>query len=421
MTDKINARSISVVAALMLEGWALYVVGASPSRWRPSMIVRNEPAAQLLYETMIRAMHEAKSLSYTSICSAPDARLSTYRIWLKKPHLFRADQTNSLSAKSTTLLDDGTHLWTYWAGDRPGLLVDTEESREEDRSNVYVKEASLVGGESLCDRIAILGTAWIGLILDPVTFHGYTDPLEPYIDGIRGRGTNRVRGQECDVIEISFMNARRTRYIWLSREDHLPRKFKEIDRGAETSVAVEEWSNVTVNGEIPSKTLAWSPPQGWRQWNLPGPEDSLLRSGQEAPDFDFRSARGGRVRLSDYRGQVVWLYLWDAGSPRCRLEIPHLQWLHQEHGDMGLAILGFNGTDDERIARAFLRENAVTFPNVLDSSDAVTRLVRAGYGNKTGTLPLSYIIDPHGRVVDAWFGYEQDPEQPLAALTEAGL
>jgi peroxiredoxin/outer membrane lipoprotein-sorting protein len=420
MRNKIKARSMSVVAALLLEGWALYVVGASPQRWRPALIVKDETTARILYEAMIRAMHDAHSLSYASVCSdgKSDDSFSTYRIWLKKPHSFHVEQTNSASSKSTTLLDDGSFLWIHWTGDRPTLLIDTPKSHEDDRSNVYVK---LAPENSICREIAMLGTAWLALVLDPSVFHGYPDLLEPHIDGIRGRGTNRVRGEECDVIEVSFMKARRTRYLWLSRQDHLPRKLKEIVRGADIRVTVEEWSDVTVNAEIPAKVLAWSPPQGWRQWDPPRLEDSLLKRGQEAPDFELRSARQGTIRLSDYRGQVVWLYAWDAGSPQCREEIVGFQQLHQGYRDKGLAILGFNQEDNRQIARAFLRANGVTFPSVLDPSEAAARLMRDGYGNRTKTVPLNYIIDPQGKIVDGWFGQEQDPERVLTALKRAGL
>ncbi len=98
-------------------------------------------------------------------------------------HARGADQ--QFQPKSTTLLDDGDHLWIHWGGERLTLLTDTEKSYEEARSNVYLKEASRAGNDSICDRIALLGTAWLGLILDPSLFHRYPDPLEPYIDGIQ--------------------------------------------------------------------------------------------------------------------------------------------------------------------------------------------------------------------------------------------
>jgi peroxiredoxin/outer membrane lipoprotein-sorting protein len=412
---------LAIAGALLLEGWALYVVGAAPGRWRPALIVRDEPAAHALYATMIRALHEASSLSYTSHCSSPDDRDSTYRIWLKKPSALHVEQTNSSSQKSTTLLDDGDHLWIHWTGERLTLLTDTEKSRAEARSNVYLKEASQAGKDSICDRIALLGTAWLGLIFDPSIFHRYPDPREAYIDGIRSRGVNRVRDEECDVIEVSFMQARQTRYIWLSRQDHLPRRLKEIVRDAETRVTVEEWSDVKINAEIPPKVLTWSPPQDWQQWDPPKLGDSLLRPGQKAPDFVLRSARGGKIRLPDYRGQVVWLYFWDTGSPQCREEIRGLQELHQTYKGEGLALLGFNCTDDRRIARAFLQANGVTFPCVLDPSEAATRLMHKGLRDRAEIVPLNYILDPQGQIVDGWFGQDQDPDRILAALKAAGL
>jgi peroxiredoxin len=36
-------------------------------------------------------------------------------------------------------------------------------------------------------------------------------------------------------------------------------------------------------------------------------------------------------------------------------------------------------------------------------------------------VPLSYIIDARGKVVDAWSGYEEDNKRALAALQKAGM
>ena len=97
----------------------------------------------------------------------------------------------------------------------------------------------------------------------------------------------------------------------------------------------------------------------------------------------------------------------------------HLQELHEKYRDKGLVILGFNCKDDKQIALEFLRENSATFPNILDSSDAAKRVASDGY--KGSGVPLNYILDREGKVVDAWLGYEKGHKRTKAALEKLGL
>lgn len=410
-----------VGGALVLEGWALCVLGMSPERWRPTMIVKDEPAAHAVYDAMLDAMRSARTLSYGSTCSEPEGRASNYRIRLAKPDLFRIAFTNGASLRDNTLVGDGDNLWVFWSGGRPYLWFDGQERYESTRSDVYLKRPALTGDESIAGEIARLGIAWFACVLDPGIFHGRTDVLDPYVDGIRSRGTNKIGTEKCDVIEISYMKAQRTRHLWISKRDHLPRRVKEIARGADNQMLVEEWSDVNVNEDIPRKTFAWSPPEGWNLFDMPKIEDMLVQSGQEAPDFELRTSDGGQARLSDYRGKVVWLYLWHCGSPPCREELPRLQRLYEQHGNDGLVVLGFNSTDDKRVLRAFLRDNPLTFPLLHDGSTIARRVIADDYGDKTAIVPMSCIIDRQGTIVDRWFGYDGNHKRALAALEKAGL
>jgi peroxiredoxin len=190
---------------------------------------------------------------------------------------------------------------------------------------------------------------------------------------------------------------------------------------ANNKVEVEEFSDMTLNAMIPQQKFTWSTPKGWRQWEKPGPEDILLKPGTDAPNFELLSGEGGKIKLSDYRSKVIWLYIWQCGSPPCREAMPHLQKLSEKYKDKGLVVLGFNCADDKRIAKKFMRENSVTFPNILDSSDAAEKVIFDGYKNRSGTVPLSYIIDTQGKIVDAWCGYEEGHKRALAALMKAGM
>jgi len=421
MTKRTRTWIIIVALAIALEGWALYVVGLSPERWRPAMVVKDEPAARAVYEAMVQTIRSADSLSYHSACGDPDGRTSFYKIRLAKPGLFRIELLNFPSLKGATLVGDGNDVRVIWSGNRQYLWCDDQDSYDKTRSNVYVKRAMRAGNDSIAGQIAGLGIAWHGCILDPSILHGHTDILDPYMDGICSRGTNKVGGEKCDVIEISYMNAQRSRHLWIARRDHLPRRIKEIVRVADNKVTSEEWSDIRVNDAVSQDTFVWSPPADYQSWSMPHPEDMLVKSGQEAPDFELFASDGGKIKLSDYRGNVVWLYLWQCGSPECRQEWPHLQGLYEKHKDGGLVVLGLNIVDDNRVLRAFLRENPVTFPMIHDGSATARGVVVTGYGNKRSMTPMSCIIDREGRIVDRWLRYEGNPTRARAALEKAGL
>jgi peroxiredoxin len=67
-----------------------------------------------------------------------------------------------------------------------------------------------------------------------------------------------------------------------------------------------------------------------------------------------------------------------------------------------------NPSDDRKIALDYLKENQVTFPNVLDSSEAANRAMRQ-YETLGGmsAVPMTYVIDREGKVVAAWYGFDE--------------
>jgi len=64
-----------------------------------------------------------------------------------------------------------------------------------------MKEATPVGKHSIGHKTGLLGAGMSMPIIDPSTFHGYSDSLQPYIDWIRIMGEEKVGDEECDVIE----------------------------------------------------------------------------------------------------------------------------------------------------------------------------------------------------------------------------
>ena len=71
-------------------------------------------------------------------------------------------------------------------------------------------------------------------------------------------------------------------------------------------------------------------------------------------------------------------------------------------------VLGVNTADARNIALEHLKANKVTFPNVLDASEAANRAMMQ-YETLGGmsAVPMTYLIDREGKVVEAWYDYRE--------------
>ncbi|MFC1603543.1 DUF2092 domain-containing protein [Planctomycetota bacterium] len=310
MKKKIIILTIIVFAGLLVEGMALYILISKEPFQGP---FRDEPKARALYEKMIETMRQAESLSYTVKCSGQGIYDASYMVWMKKPNYFRVETANRRDEKCGTIVGDGEHLYIFWPGECPLLSPEDKDNYEQSQYNFYMKKATPLAMHSIGHEVGQCGAGLGMAIIDPSTFHGYKDSFQPYLDGARFMGTDKIEDQEYDVIEVSFMKRQRSWYLWLSREDHLPRKLTEIVRVHIDLVHHEKWQDVTVNAEIPADKFVWTPPDGWRQWEKPAVDSTLLALRQVAPDFELTLATGDKVKLSDYKGKIVWLYIWRAG------------------------------------------------------------------------------------------------------------
>ncbi len=412
-------------AILLLGGaaWLLLPASANAAGFDVTAFA-DEPVAHAAYNRMIEAMHQARSLSYTSRYEhqAEGRVLSacTYQVWLKKPNFFRMETRSSSGELGGVLVGDGTSLWIHWPKGRPQWkYVAESEADRKTRFTSYMTKPAPPGRHSIWHEGRFLGDEMVLPVLNASVFHGHVDSTERYLDAVRSAGAEMIGGEDCEKVEVSFMNHQRSSVLWLSKRDHLPRKLKEVVRVTSDFVTHEEWSSVTVDQEIPEGTFAWTPPAGWTEWNLADEEDKLLKPGMKAPDFDLTSVDGGRIKLSDFRGKTVWLCFWRVGCPPCRQEMPYLQSLYAKYKEQGLVVLGVNVLDDRAITREFLGEQGVTFPNILDASPRADEVYSRDY--RVGSIPLNYLINGDGIVVDGWIGNLEGNARVNSALRTLGF
>ncbi len=148
---------------------------------------------------------------------------------------------------------------------------------------------------------------------------------------------------------------------------------------------------------------------GWESIGAGGINQSLLpKVGDIAPDFETKDVYGNPVRLSQFRGQPVWLMFWGSWCPPCRAEFPDIQAAYEQLEPKGLRMLGVSMRETPADAAAYAARNGATF---LVLSDPEERDTGAAY--PIFNFPTHIFIDRDG-VIRSIVLEDMDTEQAVA-------
>lgn len=117
--------------------------------------------------------------------------------------------------------------------------------------------------------------------------------------------------------------------------------------------------------------------------------------GQRRPDFVLSDTGGDRVSASDFDGQALLLNFWASWCKPCVDEMPMLSRLQQDHDASQFRVLGIALDDPER-AKEFASDLDLAYPVLVGQTDVV--LTGRRYGNHTGMLPFSVLVDRSGTI-----------------------
>jgi len=117
-----------------------------------------------------------------------------------------------------------------------------------------------------------------------------------------------------------------------------------------------------------------------------------------APDFSLKDLDGNTVKLSDYRGKIVFLNFWASWCGPCTSEMPEFKKVHRQFSkEDDAVILAVNLTDGfretEEKARKFIADNGYTMKVLLDTTGSAAK----DYG--IYSIPTTYVINRDGSIV----------------------
>jgi peroxiredoxin len=122
-------------------------------------------------------------------------------------------------------------------------------------------------------------------------------------------------------------------------------------------------------------------------------EPGVINIGQKAPDFSIKDQNGKTIKLSDYRGKVVFLNFWGTWCQPCIAEMPEMEILNNKLKDRKFQMLAVSVDSDWELVNEFYEKYNLTLPAVLDPGHQVARLY------KVYKFPETFLIDANGYVV----------------------
>jgi len=135
----------------------------------------------------------------------------------------------------------------------------------------------------------------------------------------------------------------------------------------------------------------------YRQAIQVGPP-GVISAGQLAPDFTFkfplRNHDGKSVKLSDYRGKLVFLHFWASWCPPCVAEAPDIEKLKNAMNGRPFQMLPISIDIEADAVREFDKRYDVTLPALLDPGQQIAR----GLYKITGP-PETFLIGADGIVL----------------------
>jgi thiol-disulfide isomerase/thioredoxin len=138
-----------------------------------------------------------------------------------------------------------------------------------------------------------------------------------------------------------------------------------------------------------------------------------LREGEVAPDFEFSTFEGERMRLSDFRGRPVFVNFWASWCGPCRAEMPTMEVKLREHEADGLVILGVNNGERLKTAQRFLEKLDVNLTAYVYDPDADVASRYSIVG-----MPTSFFVDADG-VITGVYAIAMNDEVMEAAIMQA--
>jgi len=187
--------------------------------------------------------------------------------------------------------------------------------------------------------------------------------------------------------------------------------------GPVTSVSMTRLVVAEADPALAANTFTFRPDDGARRvrrFMQRSPEHEALE-GQPATDFTLETLADAKpVRLSDLKGRVVLLDFWATWCGPCRRWLPIVAQASRDYAAKGLSVFAVNEQEPESKVKAYLDQQKLDLPVLMDRSGNVGSIYRAS------SIPLTVVVGRDGNVLRVLVGLHEK-EDLEDVLHDAGI
>ena len=120
----------------------------------------------------------------------------------------------------------------------------------------------------------------------------------------------------------------------------------------------------------------------------------VIKISQALPvEIELKALNGQPISLSDFRGKIVFLNFWTTWCFDCRIEMPHMEKLHQQFKNKEFEMVAVNLQEPVSQVKQFFKDYKLTFTTLLDSDGEV------GAHFRITSIPTTFILNKQGIII----------------------
>ena len=140
-----------------------------------------------------------------------------------------------------------------------------------------------------------------------------------------------------------------------------------------------------------------------------------LNAAEPTPFSGINFLTGENITLADYSGKVVFLDFWASWCPPCIESLPAWESMRQKIGTEHFELIAINVDENPEDGEEFLDRFSLSYPILFDPEGEIG----IPYGIRS--LPMSFLIDSNGQIVDEFRSYKTGDEIQIQSVIEALL